>query len=170
MAKMGRPTKFKSDIIKDVMALSQVFCATDEDLAKYWGISTRTLARWKAAHPEFVQAREKGLLNSKISLQTKLYKMAVETGNMTAMIFLLTNKFPDEWKDRRAIVNNTLVNSVSVENERKINDALGNMTKEEVIGYLRQERRNLVRPSEVSGHTEQYQGGDKDPDRPSPLA
>lgn len=111
----GRPTLFKKDMLKEAYALSQVFCATYHDLARYWGVSHSTVSRWVQRNPEFCTAIEKGREVSKVGLVTSLIQQG-KKGNLGAIIFTLTNMFPDEWRDRRNNFTNVNVNSNRVEN------------------------------------------------------
>lgn len=90
---------------------------TEEDLAKYWKVSHDTMLRWKKRMPQFCVAIEKGRTDATVSVTKSLYNKAQE-GNLTAIIFWLTNRRPDLWSDRRAVVNNTIVNKVGVDGKR----------------------------------------------------
>lgn len=48
----GRPTEYKDIYAKQAEKLC-VLGATDSDLANFFEVSTRTITRWKAEHPEF---------------------------------------------------------------------------------------------------------------------
>jgi hypothetical protein len=111
-------------MVKEALALASVFCATNEDLAKYWGVNPSTVGRWMKRYPDLCKALENAKQSAKASLQSTLFRnaqgkwdeknaMFAQAPNMTALIFLLTNKFPEEWRDRRAVVNNTVVTSIS---------------------------------------------------------
>lgn len=106
----GRPTKFKKEILNDVKKLAQIFCSNDCDIAAFLNVPAETFSRWKKKHPELQQFIDAGKAHAKITLSTKLFNQAKD-GNMTALIFVLTNKFSDEWADKRALVNNYNVNS-----------------------------------------------------------
>lgn len=51
----GRPTLFEKRHIEEGRKLA-LLRLTDAQIAKVWGVSERTLAAWKKAHPEFQQA------------------------------------------------------------------------------------------------------------------
>ena len=101
--KGGRPTKFKDNLLADAQTLGGLGF-TEEELATYWSISSRTLNRWKHRNPELCQAIKKGQMNANISVTRSMYGQA-NRGNMTAVIFWLTNRCPELWRDRRALVN-----------------------------------------------------------------
>lgn len=104
MAK-GRPTKFKADMLKEAENLCGLGF-TEECLATYWDVSSETVRRWKRRNPDLCVAIEKGKLGANITVTQKLFNKCKD-GNLTAIIFWLTNRAPDVWADRRALVNNT---------------------------------------------------------------
>lgn len=115
--KTGRPLKFKADMLKDIEKLASIFCAQDQHIAAFIGVPRETFSRWKARQDVGLDIRhaiEKGMSKSQASLHNSLFSQAI-AGNMTALIFLLTNRYPEDWKDKRAVVNNTNVNQVKVE-------------------------------------------------------
>lgn len=94
---------------------------TEQDFCSFWQISERTLSRWKKKRTDdLCQAIEKGRLEANISATKALFNK-VQEGNMTAIIFWLTNRCPEIWADRRAVVNN--INAIS----NKINVAEDNL-------------------------------------------
>jgi len=122
--KGGRPSKFKEDLLKDAEVLAGLGF-TEKDFCTYWGICPRTLYRWKNKNGgELRQAIEKGKLNANITA-TKALLNKVKSGNLTAIIFWLTNRCPESWQDRRALVQ---------QNESKIANI--------VITGVKQEERN----------------------------
>lgn len=54
-SKGGRPTLFEKRHIEEGRKLA-LLRLTDAQIAKVWGVSERTIAGWKTAHPEFLQA------------------------------------------------------------------------------------------------------------------
>ncbi|MDD5618573.1 MAG: hypothetical protein PHG69_05710 [Candidatus Omnitrophica bacterium] len=130
----GQPTKYKKkQILETIEKLAQVFCPDDKDIAAYIGIRPETFSRWKKSHPEIVTVLDRGKAIAKIGLNTVLVQKA-KGGNMTALIFVLTNKFPDDWQDRRAVFSNTNVFSPNVR-------PLKNSTNEELDAILTEGRR-----------------------------
>jgi DNA-binding XRE family transcriptional regulator len=107
----GRPSKFKEEMIKDAELLAGLGL-TQEMMAVFWGIDEDTLTRYKQINPEFLGALEKGKQNANIKVSQKLFQLA-QNGNLSACIFWLTNRCPELWSDRRAVVNNTIVNNPS---------------------------------------------------------
>lgn len=79
--------------------------------------STYTLHSWRKKWPRvdrYVKACEERCDKKRIVIvEDALAKLASE-GNATAIIFFLTNRCPERWADKRAVVNNTVVNKVGV--------------------------------------------------------
>ena len=73
---------------------------TDEQIAKNIGIGTRTLYDWRDKSPQITQALKRGKIHADFMVENALYKKALE-GNVTAQIFWLKNRKPEDWKDRR---------------------------------------------------------------------
>ena len=74
----GRDSLYDPEICQDV----QAFCergATDEEIAEFIGVSTRTLYRWKARHSEFCQAIQTGKIIADERVERSLYQMATGT-------------------------------------------------------------------------------------------
>ena len=106
----GRKSKFKPEMIDDAEKLATLGF-TEENIATYWGVSFETLRRWKRKDEDLTMAINKGRLNANLSVTKKLFEKC-QGGNMTAMIFWLTNRCPEHWADRRAMINNINVNRV----------------------------------------------------------
>jgi hypothetical protein len=105
MPKNGRPPKLKKEMLEEARILCSLGL-TEENLATYWGVSTRSVTRWKAKTPELCLAIERGRLNANISVMKALFENAKKTNNLSAQIFWLTNRCPDIWADKRAVINN----------------------------------------------------------------
>jgi ribosomal protein L16 Arg81 hydroxylase len=75
------------------------------------------------------------IIESRIQLvEDALYKNAIE-GNVTAQIFYLTNRNSDRWKDKRAVVNNTIFNKVGANGSFSGEDTeLQNRIRKELFG------------------------------------
>lgn len=97
---------------------------TDENIAKKIGISPSTLSNWKKSHPEFAKALRRSRMLVDIDVENALYNRAMGTTitetvtddegrtktitkqlppDVTAMIFWLKNRKPNEWKDKRDV-------------------------------------------------------------------
>ena len=73
---------------------------TDEQIAHNIGITTTTLYEWKKKYADFadVLKRTKEVVDREV--ENALYKAACE-GNITAQIFWLKNRRPNDWRDKR---------------------------------------------------------------------
>ena len=98
---------------------------TDAEIATFFGVAARTLHRWKINYPEFAESLTEGKRMPDERVRQKLYQRAVGyeivseklfayqgvvtrakivehiPGDVTAQIFWLKNRQPDEWRDRR---------------------------------------------------------------------
>lgn len=123
-AKRGRPSGYQDAYAKQAKKLCALG-ATDEDLADFFGVSIRTVANWKNAHPEFLHALKGGKDAADDRVERSLYQRAVgytfdaikifqHQGDVvtapyrehvapdtTACIFWLKNRRPDAWRDKR---------------------------------------------------------------------
>lgn len=73
---------------------------TDEQIAANIGIGRTTFYKWRKEHPEFAQAIAVSKAVADREIENALFK-AARRGNVTAMIYWLKNRKPDEWRDRR---------------------------------------------------------------------
>jgi len=75
---------------------------------KMAGIDASTFWLWRKKNKR-LNSIVLAIVDSRIQfVEDAVFKAACE-GNTTAMIFFLTNRAPDRWADRRALVNNTNV-------------------------------------------------------------
>lgn len=124
----GAPTDYRPEFCQHALELCERG-ATDEELAQEFDVSTRTIYRWKNAHPEFCQAIRAGKEAADERVERSLYQMAtgtyikqqqaikVKTGQFTEDIkivevetymapevpaaqFWLKNRKPDQWRDK----------------------------------------------------------------------
>lgn len=124
----GRPTDYKPEYAAQAEKLCELG-ATDAQIADFFGVSTRTVYRWKATQTSFSQALKVGKTHADNQVQRSLYQKAVghdvvETqaikvkdseGNetvevvevtrhipaeTTACIFWLKNRLPNAWRDK----------------------------------------------------------------------
>ena len=71
----------------------------DKDIADRIGISVSTLYEWKNKYKEFSDALKKGKEVIDFEVENKLLELALE-GNITAIIFWLKNRMPEDWRDK----------------------------------------------------------------------
>ncbi len=118
----GRPTAYKPEYAEQVVHLCKLG-ATDEELARFFGVTVRTLYRWKAQHEAFCQAIkitgaeadqrvERSLYARAVGYNYDAVKIMMHKGvvitekyrehvppDTTAMIFWLKNRQPEQWRD-----------------------------------------------------------------------
>jgi len=101
MAKQpGHPTKFDQTMRDAIMALAGGG-ATDAEICKVVGICPATLYLWK--NKIGGNFRESLLAAKNIAndlVVCALLDNAINKGNVTAQIFWLKNRMPDQWRDR----------------------------------------------------------------------
>jgi hypothetical protein len=103
LAKIGRPTDFDERLGNVLIAMAKTHPGvTDKDLAELAGINIRTLYRWKLAHPNFAEtlSHVKGLADD--MMEEALFDLGMG-GNVTAAIFWLKNRKPEQWRDAQRI-------------------------------------------------------------------
>lgn len=120
----GRPTKFKDEYIEQARNYSYLG-ATDEQVAKFFDVTTRTITRWKDDYPEFCLALKEGKEIADAKVSKSLYERATgyshnedkifnDNGtplvvpttkhyppDPTSMIFWLKNRQPELWREKR---------------------------------------------------------------------
>jgi hypothetical protein len=125
VAVMGRPTKYKKEYAKQAEKLC-LLGATDTDLADFFGVSVRTVERWRAEHADFCRSVkaakneaddrvERSLYQRAVGYETDAVKIFMPAGSekpvyaayrervapdTAAAIFWLKNRRKDQWRDR----------------------------------------------------------------------
>ncbi len=148
--KGGRPSKYETQW-KDKLPVIQGWARdglVDEQIAKNLGIHPSTLYEWKKRYPEFAEALKKGkevvdrevenaLLKRALGYEFEEIKTELEdTGatkvtktvkqvvpDVTAQIFWLKNRKPNEWRDKR---------DVEMSGNMGINNPFAGLTTEEL--------------------------------------
>lgn len=119
----GRPPSYKPEFAEQAEKLCRLG-ATDEELADFFSVTTRTITRWKASHEDFCLALKVGKEPADDRVERSLYAKAngytfdsVKIFNnngsemvvpykehvppdTTACIFWLKNRRPDLWRDK----------------------------------------------------------------------
>jgi transposase-like protein len=128
--KTGRPSKYSPEfhpLLAEALAKTG---ATDKQICEKLGIAEPTLYAWKKEHPEFSKALKDGKEEPDEKVRTSLYSRAVGYDNpnavkifmpanakepvyapytehhapdVTACIFWLKNRRPDEWREKQEI-------------------------------------------------------------------
>lgn len=123
----GRPTKFNNALNIKVAALYGSG-KTDKEVAEAIGVSVRTISYWKACHSDFLQALKEGKDVADEMVVSSLFRRATGYSHpeekiflyegqvvraktmkhyppdVTAAIFWLKNRRPDEWRDREILI------------------------------------------------------------------
>lgn len=96
-------------------------------------VGLTTFWRWRKADPRLDMIIEAALESQVTVVEDALYKSAL-SGNTVAQIFFLTNRKGEKWRDRRALVNNVVVN--------KVGD--GKRVDREFVGEEREQEQRLI--------------------------
>lgn len=125
---LGRPSKYQPEYAEQAEKLC-LLGATDDQIADFFGIATSTLYEWKHRHPEFSESLKSGKAESDTRVERSLYQRAVgfeqdevkifmpagaddpvyapyrakHPPDVTACIFWLKNRKPEEWRDRQEL-------------------------------------------------------------------
>jgi len=123
MPDTGSKSKYKDEYVEQARMLCEQFGAIDDDLAAFFKVKVRTIHRWKAQHPEFLQALTIGKEVSDNRVERALYMRAVGfkipalkwfsyegkswseeyeeyiPGDTRAQIFFLCNRRKDRWSN-----------------------------------------------------------------------
>lgn len=95
--------KSKWENIKDKLTLVEGWARdglTNEQIAHNLGISTALLYKYQKEHIEFLETLKKGKEVIDYQVENALLKNALE-GNVTAQIYWLNNRKPNQWKNKR---------------------------------------------------------------------
>lgn len=126
MADVGRPSSFKQEYIAQAQKLCDLG-ATDVEIADFFGVTARTLYRWKGENKEFCQTLKAAKEIADKRVERSLYARAtgyehdevdirvvngeiIQTNirkyyppDTTAMIFWLKNRDPAAWRETKAV-------------------------------------------------------------------
>ena len=97
---MGRP---KYEITPEIMEKVEAYAAqglTQEQIARCLGISYQTLNERKKEYSEFSETIKRGQAKGLATITNAPFNSG-KGGNITAQIFYLKNRSPEDWKDRR---------------------------------------------------------------------
>ena len=115
------------------------------DACREAGIRSRdTIFQWGKKNPRIHRyfERLKTLWDDTLveTAETALHRMA-QAGNLGASIFILTNRAQGRWADRRAVVNNTVVNKIHNENSQTTKISGNEIFKQ----FSHQDRAQIIR-------------------------
>ena len=67
-------------------------------------VDRQTLYNWTYAFPEFKKAKDRGVEASRLKIEKQLMRITkTGKGNIIGAIFMLKNRFPNEWRDKREL-------------------------------------------------------------------
>ena len=124
----GRPPKYDPSFAEQARKLCNLG-ATDAEIANFFEVSVRTIYSWKLQHDEFLQALKRGkdeyddlvekrLFSRAVGYSQDAVKIFMPAGadepvyapytehvppDVTAAIFWLKNRRPDQWRDRKEL-------------------------------------------------------------------
>jgi len=155
MAKRGRKPKYSKELVKKAREFAAQGLG-DYEIARALGIHPCTFFEYEKTYSNFSDAIKKGQEESIDKVENALFKRALgfeyiekkeetygdkikitETekralGDTTAQIFILKNRRPDSWKDRRDIEHSGQIAHPEI-------SAISELTKEELLEIVRQE-------------------------------
>ena len=141
MADVGRPTEYRDEYVEQAAKLCALG-ATDDEMADFFGVSTRTLYRWKLDHDDFCQAIKAAKAIADDRVERSLYQKAtgynyteqqaikikleqhreeVEVvdvsrhapADTTAAIFWLKNRRAADWRDKQEVEHSGLTVTIA---------------------------------------------------------
>ena len=83
---MARPSKYQPEFAKQAKMLCKLG-ATDMEIAEFFGVTDRTLYRWKIEHREFCQALKVSKAEADERVKRALYQRAVGYSFNTEKVF-----------------------------------------------------------------------------------
>lgn len=132
-SKMGQPTKYKIEYCEQLekhMARGYSF----EAFASKLDVDRQTLYNWCALHQEFKEAKDKGTEKSRYRLERNLMRIArTNKGNVIASLFMLKNRFPQDWRDRKEL-----------DIQKQTDNEATNLTLDQQIERVEQMRTHLL--------------------------
>jgi hypothetical protein len=84
---MGRPTLYRPEYAEQATKLCKLG-ATDADLADFFGVTTRTIERWRSSKEEFCRAVTIGKEEADNAVERSLYQKAVGYSQEAVKIFM----------------------------------------------------------------------------------
>lgn len=97
---MGRPAAVLPPL--EVIEKLATRGLTEEQIAHAIGIHRDTLTNHKKRNSELSEAIKRGRAKGIAKVSNALFEAAI-SGNVTAMIFYLKNRAPNEWSDRHEV-------------------------------------------------------------------
>ena len=122
----GRPPRYNAEFAEQAEKLCRLGLI-DKEIASFFEVDERTIARWKKRHPEFCQALKRGKVLPDAEVADRLYQRACGFAHpedrilqhlgvpvvvptvkhyppdTLACIFWLKNRRPDLWRDKASV-------------------------------------------------------------------
>lgn len=105
----GRPTDYKEEYCQELidhMAAGYSF----ESFAGLIGVARSTIYKWAEDVPQFSDAKNAAFEQSRLFWEKQGIKGLYEGINATLWIFNMKNRFPEQWRDKQEIEQNSNVN------------------------------------------------------------
>lgn len=123
---MARPSAYKEEFEEQAYKLA-LLGATDKQIADFFGVTEQTLNNWKTSKEGFFESLKRGKLEADAKVGEALYQRALGythpedkifqyegapvvvpttkhyPPDVTAMIFWLKNRLPDQWREKQEI-------------------------------------------------------------------
>ena len=93
---MARKTDFRPEFV-ELARNYALLGATDEELARFFDVTDRTVRAWKKKYPEFAEALREGGAHANAKVTGRLYENCL-AGDTTAIIWWQKNRMG--WRDR----------------------------------------------------------------------
>lgn len=102
MAKRGRKTLFKEEMIKEGYRLGALGLTMGE-IADFWNVRRQTLYLWAEKRPDFMDTIKRGRDEADVTVIQALLKEA-KNGNVAGIIFWLKNRQPKKWRQKQEAI------------------------------------------------------------------
>lgn len=96
---MGAPTKYDPEVVLARVKELALAGKTYDEIAADLGISRSTVTTWRLRYPDFKAALNAWREEADDRVEDSLYRQAL-AGNVTASIFWLKNRKPQDWRDK----------------------------------------------------------------------
>ena len=91
---MGRPTRYKKEFDEEVYKLC-LLGATDDDIADFFGVTDRTIDRWKIKHKGFCRSLKRGKIQADAQVAERLFKRACGYEHPETKFFVVSQPGPN---------------------------------------------------------------------------
>jgi hypothetical protein len=136
----GRPTLYSDELREEIVKNCRMGqgTGTDWEIAAFFGVSERTVRRWKKEHPELKAAIERANSINCDLVEASLLHLA-KSGDMAAIQFFLKNRRPEKWREKKELDVRTTEGTQPNYSAEEI-DRLVNLPQEEKLELARSAR------------------------------